>query len=115
MTTKHQPATPLPWMLDRTWPDSMGIALNIEGKPHGCVAVLEVSSTRMPLSRYSQEANAAYIAHTANAYPKLVEALRVELAWWSEELANCNGRDAVARADRRITVIGSALAKLEET
>ncbi len=55
--TKHAPATPLPW--------------NVEDNGRLIVA----PNTTLPRYRDSA-ADAAYIAHAANAYPQLVEALR---------------------------------------
>lgn len=62
--TKHTPATPLPW---RRAPQSRGAHRLLAGDK----LVGEAS-------HYNEGAyeNAAYIAHTANAYPRLVEALR---------------------------------------
>lgn len=61
MTTKHQPATPLPW----TQPNRTSMKLHPVdgGGRHGFVVA-------------TQKQDAAYITHAANAYPKLVEALR---------------------------------------
>ena len=55
--TKHTPATPLPWRVVD--------ASVYSGKAKVCIAV-----------EYPNGDSAAYIAHSANAYPKLVEALR---------------------------------------
>jgi hypothetical protein len=56
----HTPATPLPWKVVD--------ASVFSGKAKVCIAV-----------EYPNGDSAAYIAHAANAYPKLVEALREEL------------------------------------
>lgn len=56
MTTKHAPATPLPWI-----PSVKGI-LSTTGNDVAYV--------------YFEFKDTGYIAHAANAYPKLVEALR---------------------------------------
>lgn len=59
MTTKHQPATPLPWK-------SVSGCLNPDFS--------------MTLDPSVHTADTAYIAHAANAYPRLVEAVRGLLA-----------------------------------
>lgn len=59
--TKIRPATPLPWEVDE--------------EATICGNNSAVAFTRRRESAYMDE-DAAYIAHAANAYPKLVEALR---------------------------------------
>ena len=54
MTTNHKPATALPWT---------AFANDVNGKADR-------------VSGLSSHVDAAYITHSANAYPKLVEALR---------------------------------------
>lgn len=54
-----------------------------------------------------QQGNATLLAGSYTMY----EALIVERKWWLEEHANCNGPDAVSRAERRINAITDALAK----
>ncbi len=62
--TKHTPATPLPW---ETLPAARSNLVHVEtSTDHAPVCSL-------PKARAD---DAAYIAHAANAYPKLVEALR---------------------------------------
>ena len=60
--TKHTPATPLPWRFAKM---EGGKRLALVNKHGGLISYLDCS-----------EEKAAYIAHAANAYPKLVEALR---------------------------------------
>lgn len=63
MTTKHQPATPLPWTLDHE-------CLSANGQ-HIAMAIGTDGATYQ-----EQKQNAQYVAHSANAYPELVAALR---------------------------------------
>jgi hypothetical protein len=67
--TKHTPATPLPWQHGK---DRSG-RIRIFG-PDGieCVRAL----WKCVKTKEQRDANRAYIAHAANAYPKLVEAAR---------------------------------------
>jgi hypothetical protein len=65
--TKHTPATPLPWRVGAVTPARFP-AYPIVGD----VIVADVSIR----ARGGSDKDAAYIAHAANAYPKLVEALR---------------------------------------
>jgi len=60
---KHAPATPLPWANQPGDDSSHGVLSNWRGEP------FEVAANAAPT-------DAAYIAHAANAYPRLVEALR---------------------------------------
>jgi len=64
MTTKH-PATPLPWMFD----DARG-AIRVDAGGHQAAPHLAHLTVR------SRDGDGSYLAHAANAYPKLVEALR---------------------------------------
>lgn len=68
--TKHKPATPLPWTTALTNAGQF-IRSNGSNGPHGYF--VEVRQTR---TGRDEKADAAYIAHAANAYPRLVEALR---------------------------------------
>jgi hypothetical protein len=72
--SKHQPATPLPWWHFQPYGDMPGI-FHIATE-NNRTALGEVCSL------YGQQTNAdaAYIAHAANAYPKLVEALQSALS-----------------------------------
>jgi hypothetical protein len=66
--TKHTPATPLPWTHQATRKPMMPlVAANGEW----------ISS---PYNRVGDIEDFEYIAHAANAYPKLVEALREVIA-----------------------------------
>lgn len=73
MDTKHQPATPLPWVFD----DARGV-IRMETGPH--IANLTVRSG---------DADGPYLAHAANAYPKLVEALRELQATLGADFLDC--------------------------
>ena len=64
--TKHTPATPLPWKVGPPSTTTNAVA-GQRGIWSGKRGVADV---------YGYPANAAYLAHAANAYPKLVEALR---------------------------------------
>jgi hypothetical protein len=68
MTTKHQPATPLPF---KVFSQGTGPRLYLDVIGGNGKAVLGAG---FPVDKLRQ--NAAYIAHAANAYPKLVEALQ---------------------------------------
>ena len=59
MTTKHTPATPLPWT-----PEIHKRGKRTVGSLH-------------QIRFHASDKDAAYIAHAANSYPLLVEALRV--------------------------------------
>lgn len=61
MTTKHKPATPLPWKYGE-------LSQNIIGQRGQLIAECVEADFD----------DAAYISHAANAYPKLVAALRGE-------------------------------------
>ena len=76
MTTKHKPASPLPWSVG---PMAGGI---FDGKDLPICRIYWPKKVDLaPVERRTEiaeisNANASYIAHAANAYPKLVEALR---------------------------------------
>lgn len=63
MTAKHAPQTPLPWKLHgvQRKTEIGGFAVLSGEKAHPCAGYVANSS------------DAAYIAHAANAYPRLVE------------------------------------------
>jgi hypothetical protein len=63
---KHQPATPLPWIVVKD-----GIYTVIDSKPPNAKRVGVMKYIDAPADQ-----NAAYVAHSANAYPKLIEALQ---------------------------------------
>ena len=78
--TKHTPATPLPWIAMH-YGDGTVRTRNNWGDGVGNL-VAESASQEHPVAKV---ANAYYIAHAANAYPKLVEALRTVLpALWND-------------------------------
>lgn len=83
MSTKHKPATPLPWESSRN-----------SSNPHNGSGWRDVLSTGAEFSPCyvgeGIEADAAYIAHAANAYPRLVEALR--------SLHDAYGKDSKSKA-----------------
>lgn len=61
---KHTPATPLPW-IERTYVNAMPEIVSTSARRgHNLVTTSVLPE------------NATYIAHTANAYPQLVAALR---------------------------------------
>lgn len=72
---KHQPATPLPWHVGGVKTPKRGEypAYPINNAAHENIAQLPI------YARGGSNRDAAYIAHAANAYPKLVEALRFGL------------------------------------
>jgi hypothetical protein len=61
---KHEPETPLPWRVGDA-------GHTVFGPPNG-----NPSPQTVTMSKGVRKKDAAYIAHTANAYPKLVAALR---------------------------------------
>ena len=67
--TKHQPATALPW---RTVASYQPQTRKEEMSPY----VLGADGENVAASALRGVDDAAYIAHAANAYPKLVEVLR---------------------------------------
>lgn len=67
MTTKHAPATPLPWETVEA-----NATIPIRGANGHTVASVRYDE------RYDGP-DAAYIAHAANAYPRLVEAIQNDL------------------------------------
>lgn len=67
--TKHQPATPLPW--------------RVSNSRDGGFRVVQTVAPVAQITKIGNEANAAYIAHAANAYPQLVAALRAALQMYA--------------------------------
>jgi hypothetical protein len=65
MNTKHKPATALPWQKESPMQGIRGG----EGSQH-------IYTAHASGNYKTREQDAAYIVHAANAYPKLVEALR---------------------------------------
>lgn len=73
METKHKPATPLPWKKSLGMPCRHPYYLiRTDEETHAMRSVAKVDIA----ARGGSDIDAAYIAHAANAYPKLVEALR---------------------------------------
>ena len=64
MTTKHVPATALPWHVGRPTTKAVEGQKGIWANARGVADV------------YGYPENAAYIVHAANAYPKLVEGMK---------------------------------------
>lgn len=101
MNTKHKPATPLPW-------DTAGIVPQfhiVGGNPQELIADCTVGRDR-PKADY---ANADYLAHAANAYPKLVDALR----YFAKNM-DPNGEWVAQSADKRAKAFDDARALLRE-
>ena len=80
MTTKHTPATPLPWAIDLVQTRRVMF--------RGTHRI--ISASAVPALAFD-EREAAYIAHAANAYPKLVEALRKAIRELRIENVNADG------------------------
>ena len=87
--TKHAPATPLPWTFrpDDAETNPYWRGASIWTATGACIARLE-----LPNAQGGGAQNGAYMFHAANAYPKLVEALRTMIAahggneqWWETE------------------------------
>ncbi len=87
MTIKHQPASPLPWKLPEVKPSRF---------PAYVVASAKRDVTRLPITAANcAGTDAAYIAHAANAYPKLIEALRQVASYTGEGPNTTPWRDIV--------------------
>lgn len=71
--TKMKPATPLPWEVRD---DKEGLRLILEGNNGNEIA------HDLPYENFFDSRNAAYIAHAANAYPRLVAHGEVEITAW---------------------------------
>lgn len=76
---KHQPATALPWKVAAVAPGRYPFYPIVSGEHN--VAQVDINA------RGGSNRDAAYIAHACNVYPKLVEALHVELARAETEYA----------------------------
>jgi hypothetical protein len=74
MTTKHTPATPLPWKSCSAFINNAPNRAIVAHKEWGGATLVDcgAQTNENPIPML----NATYIAHAANAYPKLVEALR---------------------------------------
>lgn len=73
MTAKHSPATSLPWETEKLRAPNGGTYYRC-GIPDDSSPVAQIFGTMN--GGYEASKNADYIVHAANAYPKLVEALR---------------------------------------
>ena len=73
MTAKHKPATALPWSVDQT-PSGFEVV-----NEETLFTVARIPTSQRSMSTRMMETNAAYIVHAANAYPKLVEAIKDSL------------------------------------
>ena len=83
MSTNHKPATPLPWFIEPATPYDICAPDQFIGADRMSQAIAHVTADGLYRRGVTAGAlideakgNAAYIAHAANAYPKLVEALR---------------------------------------
>jgi len=68
MTTKHTPATPLPWRVPITYKPSDG--LELLGADDFCVTSFDTEECPQTTG------DALYIAHACNSYPKLIDFVR---------------------------------------
>ncbi len=96
MNTNHKPATALPWV-------AVTHTIHHSVHAHG-VRVAEIRHCVNPDGSASVQ-DAFYIAHTASAYPELVEAMRNLLADADPDSANA-GSQIAARA--LLTKLGEA-------
>lgn len=98
---KHQPATPLPF---KEFAPEIGGEVKqdyryIEGGCGYCTeSAIQHGDVGFSLAGSILPQDAAYIAHAANAYPKLVEALRYALKSMEQE------RDVKLRVDPNIVI-----------
>ena len=72
-TVKNQPATPLPWVVDRS---GEVIDRHDDGEAYGVADFGYMSTSQKEPPRQ----NCAYAVHACNAYPKLVAALQSLMA-----------------------------------
>lgn len=84
---KRQPATPLPWY------PAYGLTT---GAVHSKPLNEQSKETRLSAPNLHRS-DAAYIFHAANAYPKLVEALRVIVKGWDSDTSACINAKALLR------------------
>ena len=73
MTTKHTPATPLPWHVNAI--DSKRGRITGDETSQGWDK-LDVHGANANVARVYRTADVRFIAHAANAYPQLVEEVR---------------------------------------
>lgn len=95
---KHQPATPLPWRVSPSLPAEVQQESGIH-----TIGIMGMDGA----------VNARYIAHAANAYPKLVEALR-EIETINDESAGDCRRRMGTRRGNSIVVARDLLRELGE-
>jgi hypothetical protein len=88
METKHQPATPLPW--ESTTAGMAIYGLDAAKQRTDKVASTATGDSGLPIQK--ARANARYIDHAANAYPKLIEELHAQL-----DFARAQGNSKNAR------------------
>ena len=87
MTTHHTPATPLPW--NSGLPTSNQTVDGQRGVWAGKIGVADV---------YGYAANSTYIAHAANAYPKLVALAKLLDEWERNDMTDRVRDEMVAYA-----------------
>jgi len=73
-TPKHTPATPLPWEQGPS-----GLNERVMGSSRSGYSRTHICNVKSAMSPNICSADAAYIAHAANAYPRLVAALQSAL------------------------------------
>jgi hypothetical protein len=97
VTTKHTPATPLPWkpVSERA---NEGMGAPVETELRG--ADLQVAVRLGKLYSDRQKQDAAYITHAANAYPKQIIAALELLEALDREHGDELGVDTAAAANR---------------
>jgi hypothetical protein len=108
--TKHTPATPLPWTSGIN-PTMQGLPLVVQDARGRIIVHLEATGPYMeravrPSVSEADIALASYIAHAANAYPKLVEALRLIAG----DVDECNGKGG----DGYVSILARAQTLLRE-
>lgn len=111
---KHQPATPLPWRsthpmkLDDSAPRHGLVRIDAGHFPSVAQMVEYDKRNAVPVQ------DARYIAHAANAYPKLVEALRAASRELWQALGGGDDDDCRTIADARCKRFDSLLRELGE-
>lgn len=102
-TTAHEPATPLPWIAHDSNDGVPGLILPGAPVVAGGLVVARVWESLDPIIHVERATqNAAYIAHAANAYPRLVAALREAVA------AAAMRSDSVKSVDRHYAALDAA-------
>lgn len=101
METTNRPGTPLPWRAARM---EGGRRLALVNKDGGLITYLDC-----------QEDRAAYLVHAANAYSKLMEALRsLWIAARTRPVFSGDGVNAVREAGKFMKALEEARAVLDE-